>query len=116
VQALVEVAVHPAHLAVEHVAGAVPLGMAISDGPSAPLTAEIQDVLQDDPREVSGGPLPERTQPLCEAPTVGGVAGFPDPLGDIRGAETGTQLESITKPTFRAETGTQLESITREIP
>ncbi len=39
VNACVEVAVHPAHLAVEHVAGAVSLGMAISDGPSAPRSA-----------------------------------------------------------------------------
>ena len=67
------------HQAVEHVAGAVTAGVAVRDRPSVALTAQVQDVLQDDPREVSTRPLPERTQPLCETPAVGGVIRFPIP-------------------------------------
>ena len=71
------------HLAVEHVARAVAPGMAISDGPSVPLTAQIQDVLQDDPREVSGGPLPERTQALCRSSDGWGRGRLPRPVGRL---------------------------------
>ena len=48
-----------------------------TDRPSVALTAQVQDVLQDDPREVSTRPLPERTQPLCERVRSRQCQGFP---------------------------------------
>ena len=71
-------------MAVEHVAGAVTAGVAVGDRPAVALPAQIQDLLQDDPREVSTRPLPERTQPLCETPAVGGVIRLSDPSEDLR--------------------------------
>ena len=79
VLATVEIVVHASHQAVEHVAGVVTAGVAVRDQPSVALTAQVQDVLQDDPCEVSTRPLPERTQPLCETPAVGDVLRFPIP-------------------------------------
>src|SRR5512147_705568 len=84
VLALVEVAVHPAHLAIEHVTGAVPAGVAVGDRPARPLLAQGHDLLQDDTAEVLGRPPSQRAEPLPEAPAVGRMVRLPDPPRDLR--------------------------------
>jgi len=75
---VVEVPVHPPHLAVEHVARAVAAGVTVRHRVATTLAAQVQDVLQHDPAEVPLGPLTEPAQPLPEAPPVGGVVRPPD--------------------------------------
>src|SRR5512135_3611621 len=58
VLAPVEVAAHPPHLAVEHVAGAVPAGVVARDRPAGAPVAQVRDLLQDDPAEVPRRPPP----------------------------------------------------------
>ena len=71
VLALIEVAVHASHQSVKHVARAVAAGVAVGNRPAVALATQVQDLLQDDPREVSGRPLAERAQALCKTPAVG---------------------------------------------
>src|SRR5512135_305284 len=81
--AVVEVPVHPPHLAVEHVAGAVPAGVQVRDRPSPRRATQILDLLQDNPRDVPGRPAPQRPEPLAEASAVRRVIRLPDPAGDL---------------------------------
>ena len=83
VLAVVEVAVHPAHQPVEHVARPVAAGVAVRDRPRGRASAQVQDLLQDDPAEMLLRPAPQRPQPLPEAPPVGGVVRLPDPPRDL---------------------------------
>ena len=71
VLALIEVAVHASHQSVKHVARAVAAGVAVGNRPAVALATQVQDLLQDDPCEVSGRPLAERAQALCKTPAVG---------------------------------------------
>src|SRR5512135_51436 len=80
----VEVAVHSPHDPVEHVAGAMPPGVAVRDREPGTLTAEIQDRLQDHPGQYAWSPLPEPTQALSEPATVGRMVRLPDPSRDVR--------------------------------
>ena len=82
--AAVEVAVPPPHQAIQHVARAVAVGMEVRLRPQRALVTQVQDLLQDDPRPMSGRPLPEPTEPWTEAPTVGRVIRLPDPARDHR--------------------------------
>src|SRR5512142_508070 len=84
VLAAVEVAVHPAHQPVEHVAGAMAAGVVIREREPGPLATQGQDVLQHDPPQVLTRPLSEPTQPLPEAPAIGRVVRLPDPPRDLR--------------------------------
>src|SRR5271165_2863664 len=79
-----EVTIHPAHDAVQHVARAVTVGVTVRQRPPWALGAEVQDLLQDDAAEVLASPLPESTEPLPETPTVGGMIRLPDPPRDLR--------------------------------
>ena len=79
VLALIEVAVHASHQSVKHVARAVAAGVAVGNRPAVALATQVQDLLQDDPCEVSGRPLAERAQALCKTPAVGRVIGIPNP-------------------------------------
>ena len=83
VLALIEVAVHASHQSVKHVARAVAAGVAVGNRPAVALATQVQDLLQDDPCEVSGRPLAERAQALCKTPAVGRVIGIPNPPGDF---------------------------------
>ena len=83
VLALIEVAVHASHQSVKHVARAVAAGVAVGNRPAVTLATQVQDLLQDDPCEVSGRPLAERAQALCKTPAVGRVIGIPNPPGDF---------------------------------
>ena len=80
---LIEVAVHASHQSVKHVARAVAAGVAVGNRPAVALATQVQDLLQDDPCEVSGRPLAERAQALCKTPAVGHVIGIPNPPGDF---------------------------------
>src|SRR5262245_37722005 len=81
---VVEVPVHPPHLTVEHIAGAVAAGVTIRHRVTTTLAAQVQDVLQHDPADVPPSPLPEPTQPLSEAPPVHSVVRLPDLPRDLR--------------------------------
>ena len=83
VLALIEVAVHASHQSVKHVARAVAAGVAVGNRPAVTLATQVQDLLQDDPCEVSGRPLAERAKALCKIPAVGRVIGIPNPPGDF---------------------------------
>lgn len=81
---MVEVAIHPPHDPIEHVARAMPAGVAVRDRPAIALVAQVQQGLQDHPRQMAQGPLPEPTQVLRETPAVGGTVRLPDPPRDLR--------------------------------
>src|SRR5512135_3614185 len=74
----------PPHQAVEHVAGALAAAVAVGDRPEDPLVAQVQGVLQDDPRSVSRRPPPQSTEALPKAAAVGGTIRLPAPSGDDR--------------------------------
>ena len=82
--ALVEVAVHPSHDPVEHVAGTMTTEVVVRDREAGALATEVQDGLQDHPGQHAHGPLPESTQALCEPTAVGRMVRLPHPPGDFR--------------------------------
>ena len=82
VLALIEVAVHASHQSVKHVARAVAAGVAVGNRPAVSLATQVQDLLQDDPCEVSGRPLAERAR-RCAKLRRSGVIGIPNPPGDF---------------------------------
>ena len=65
VLAVIEVAVHPAHQAIEHITGAVASGVMVRLRPTVAFATEVQDAFQNDPRQVLGRPFPERPEPRC---------------------------------------------------
>ena len=81
VLAMVEITVHASHQAVEHVAGAVTAGVAVRDRPSVALTAQVQDVLQDDPRAVSTAPTASANAAVVRNSGGWGRDTFPGPFG-----------------------------------
>ena len=83
VLAVVKGAIHLPHEPIQHVARAVAVGREVRLRPPRALVAQVEDLLQDDPRQVPGRPLPEPTEPLPEAPPVGRVIRLPDPSGDV---------------------------------
>jgi hypothetical protein len=84
VLAVIEVVIHPAHEAIKHVTGAVASGVMIRLRPTVAFAAKVQDVFQNDPRQVFGRPFPERPEPLRETPAVGRVVRLPDPPRNLR--------------------------------
>ena len=62
VLAAVEVAVHPPHQAVQHIAGPVALGMTERDRESVALATQVQDVFLDDSTEVFRRPVSKPAQ------------------------------------------------------
>jgi hypothetical protein len=82
--AVVEVAVHPSHQAVEHIAGTMAVWMVVGERPAVALATQVQDVFQDDPNQVFGGPLAERSETLRETAAIGCVVCVPDPSRNLR--------------------------------
>src|SRR6516164_1950752 len=84
VLAAVEVAVHPAHHPVEHVARAVDAGVRIRLGVLLRSAAQLLDLLPQPRRHPPPpGPLAEPPQPLREAPAGGRAIRLPDPLREL---------------------------------
>ena len=53
VLAVVEVAIHRAHQTVQHVAGAMTVGVVVGDGPQVSFVAEVEDLVEHDSRQTS---------------------------------------------------------------
>jgi len=69
VLAPVEVAVHPPHQPIQHVAGPVALGMTKRDCESVAFATQVQDGFLDDPAEVVHRPASKPAKSLPEAAT-----------------------------------------------
>ena len=84
VLALIEVAVHASHQSVKHVARAVAAGVAVGNRPAVTLATQVQDLLQDDPCEVSGRPLAERGAGVVQNSGDRARDRYPKPAGRLR--------------------------------
>ena len=84
VLALIEVAVHASHQSVKHVARAVAAGVAVGNRPAVTLATQVQDLLQDDPCEVSGRPLAERGRGVVQNSGGRWRDRYPKPAGRLR--------------------------------
>ena len=77
---VVEVTIHRPHDTIQHVAGAMAVGVVVSDLPPVTLVAEVQDVFQHDAAQVLDGPAPKQ-----EVLVTSGV----QPVNDVKSGPNG---------------------------